>query len=130
MRDFVVSQFQCKDCGAIHDYSRLIHSDYEDSVCPGCDGPVEFFQDRPAHWVSVAVYHVGRSYGGPEEGGWWYTEGEIYKPTLRCFEDCDFPQVQDYIDLLNRRFPEKDMNVRLEIETIVESFPTRRPVYC
>lgn len=25
----------------------------------------------------VAVYEVHRVYGGPEEGGWWYTEGVL-----------------------------------------------------
>ena len=25
----------------------------------------------------VSVYDTWRSYGGPEEGGWWYTEGEL-----------------------------------------------------
>jgi hypothetical protein len=24
---------------------------------------------------SVAIYLVDKSYGGPEEGGWWYTHG-------------------------------------------------------
>jgi hypothetical protein len=27
-------------------------------------------------WV-VAVYATSRRYGGPEEGGWWFTEGEL-----------------------------------------------------
>ena len=26
---------------------------------------------------SVNVYSVGRAYGGPEEGGWWYNRGEF-----------------------------------------------------
>jgi len=26
------------------------------------------------YWVNV--YEIGRSYGGPEEGGWWYDTGE------------------------------------------------------
>jgi hypothetical protein len=25
----------------------------------------------------VAIYYEDRVYGGPEEGGWWYTEGEL-----------------------------------------------------
>lgn len=25
----------------------------------------------------VNVYEITRCYGGPEEGGWWYDEGEI-----------------------------------------------------
>lgn len=31
----------------------------------------------------VAIYELDRSYGGPEEGGWWFTTGEIRK-TIRC----------------------------------------------
>ena len=30
----------------------------------------------PVHYA-VAVYDQGRSYGGPEEGGWWFTYGEL-----------------------------------------------------
>lgn len=26
---------------------------------------------------AVAVYAIARAYGGPEEGGWWYDEGEL-----------------------------------------------------
>ena len=25
--------------------------------------------------ISVAIYLVDQAYGGPEEGGWWYTHG-------------------------------------------------------
>lgn len=32
--------------------------------------------------LSVAVYETNRSYGGPEEGGWWYDVG---KPTDNPF---------------------------------------------
>lgn len=27
--------------------------------------------------VFLAVYETNLAYGGPEEGGWWYTEGEL-----------------------------------------------------
>lgn len=27
----------------------------------------------------VAIYHVDQAYGGPEEGGWWYTHGDLVK---------------------------------------------------
>lgn len=30
----------------------------------------------PAPFWTVAIYLVDKSYGGPEEGGWWYTLGE------------------------------------------------------
>jgi len=29
----------------------------------------------------VAIYEIDRAYGGPEEGGWWYTTGELQE---RC----------------------------------------------
>ena len=35
---------------------------------------------------TVALYLMELNYGGPEEGGWWYEEGELVK-TLRTFED-------------------------------------------
>ncbi len=28
----------------------------------------------------VAFYEVGRAYGGPEEGGWWYDTDELRRP--------------------------------------------------
>lgn len=39
---------------------------------------------------SVAIYLIDRAYGGPEEGGWWYTygvpdEGLVYH--TKYFED-------------------------------------------
>jgi hypothetical protein len=43
--------------------------------------------ERPATWWSVAVYEEGRAYGGPEEGGWWYTYGTLTMPNKqRVFE--------------------------------------------
>ena len=30
----------------------------------------------------VARYYEDRAYGGPEEGGWWYTYGELEKVVL------------------------------------------------
>ena len=32
----------------------------------------------------AAVYLVDRAYGGPEEGGWWYTYGELVR-VIRTF---------------------------------------------
>ena len=31
----------------------------------------------PVGSVAVTVYHDTRRYGGPEEGGWWYTEPTV-----------------------------------------------------
>lgn len=38
------------------------------------DAVAEAASPLPTFW-SVAVYLVDRAYGGPEEGGWWYTYG-------------------------------------------------------
>jgi len=35
-------------------------------------------------WVNV--YNVTRAYGGPEEGGWWYDEGELVE-SHRCGDE-------------------------------------------
>jgi len=34
---------------------------------------------------SVAVYLIDQAYGGPEEGGWWYTCGELVDPSEPVF---------------------------------------------
>lgn len=34
----------------------------------------EAYPDMPVRYVNA--YSITRSYGGPEEGGWWYDEGE------------------------------------------------------
>lgn len=36
----------------------------------------------------VAAYEVDMSYGGPEEGGWWYDRGELIR-VLRVFHSED-----------------------------------------
>lgn len=33
--------------------------------------------DKVREFYAVAVYSTDRVYGGPEEGGWWYTAGEL-----------------------------------------------------
>lgn len=48
----------------------------------------------------VNVYELDRHYGGPEEGGWWFTSGTVVKslvvPTI---------EVNDYAALLEELFP-------------------------
>lgn len=45
-------------------------------------------------FYSVAIYLVDRKYGGPEEGGWYYTAGELatepeFAKYLRGFDNID-----------------------------------------
>lgn len=37
---------------------------------------MEIITHGTVHIAYVNVYAVGRQYGGPEEGGWWYDTGE------------------------------------------------------
>jgi hypothetical protein len=36
-------------------------------------------KDRAIGVAFVNVYELNRVYGGPEEGGWWFTTGEIVR---------------------------------------------------
>lgn len=39
-------------------------------------------------WVNV--YKVTRNYGGPEEGGWWYNEGEpVHTESCESMEEAE-----------------------------------------
>jgi len=41
---------------------------------------------------SVGIYMIDKAYGGPEEGGWWYTYGspeEEHAHHTKHFEDYD-----------------------------------------
>lgn len=41
----------------------------------GLDEPEE--PEEPAHVLFVSVYFASKTFGGPEEGGWWYEFGEL-----------------------------------------------------
>ena len=49
--------------------------------------------------ICVAVFELDRIYGGPEEGGWWYTAGEL-KRIVKTFTDTN--QAYDYSRRYNR----------------------------
>lgn len=47
------------------------------------DDPDQYQEPEFTGPWSVAVYLVDKSYGGPEEGGWWFTHGEpVYEKDL------------------------------------------------
>jgi hypothetical protein len=122
---------ECKDC----DYCAPSTTFEDDPVsghtfCPSCGSEdTAFAFERKAEWVQVGVYALGRAYGGPEGGGWYYTTGTLIPETVRSFADCDFPQIDVYVELMRRRY--HDCEVRTHVErTAPESFPSRRPVYC
>lgn len=96
--------------------------------------------------ITVAIYLVDRSYGGPEEGGWFYTSGDPvaeYSNRTREFSAGDEDKACAYAKHLNEslcaklnegRPPISSMASRGRFEARVEDgepahFPKERPYY-
>ena len=104
---------------------------YVGLCCEHCGNEVKHFEERDAGWWSVGVYETGRSYGGPEEGGWWYDTGSrIDDFHVRGFEDLI--AARKYKDELAKQYADdKDVRVLGFTEKLpVRGFPDRKPVYC
>lgn len=48
------------------------------------------------------VYEIGQAYGGPEEGGWWYTSGNPVES--QGFADEELKKIEAMRDALNAKF--------------------------
>jgi hypothetical protein len=82
----------------------------------------------------VNVYAVGRIYGGPEEGGWWYDTGTVLK-SVRCLTRGEADRVAD---VLRADYPDTgrsssvlggdDYRVWVE-DNPGANYPTERPRY-
>lgn len=48
----------------------------------------------------VSVYLEDRAYGGPEEGGWWYTVGQLIR-TVKIFKSEE--KAYEYCRRLNQK---------------------------
>jgi hypothetical protein len=121
--------YRCDCCTVVYDEKEVIVDEYG-TYCPECGDEVAAIGEREADWVSVALYNTSRCYGGPEEGGWYYTMGSMVKPTLRCFDNIN--DAQAYYDELSARNAGeiKFQQIRVYRETIAPlTFPTNRPRY-
>ena len=49
----------------------------------------------------VAIYERGQEYGGPEEGGWWYSTGSLKRVSKVC---SDRESALNYAWRMNVRF--------------------------
>lgn len=60
---------------------------------------------KPAQGAFVSIYRSSRHYGGPEEGGWWYTittlEGSTPFPT-RELAEAFLAQATAHVEQMNR----------------------------
>jgi hypothetical protein len=84
----------------------------------------------------VGVYSVGRSYGGPEEGGWWYDTGELVQQTaVNSYDEAEEVRQRLY----DGEFPDTgksssvlggdDFRIAIGIEPHAKSFPDTKPRY-
>lgn len=126
-----VEVIYCKNCQLNHTVDKREEDAYDGSYCPNCgvEGHVEYtntFKDYD-FW-SVALYEVGQAYGGPEEGGWYYSTGNRILPAkIRVFEH--FGEAQTYLQELRTEFD--DLTARgFSGELPTEGWPSTKPRYC
>mgnify|MGYP003128876653 CR=1 FL=1 len=90
---------------------------------------------RPPVWLVRTYWGVYRSYGGPEEGGWYYDCGDLVR-TVKRFRSEN--EAWDYCNRLNDKLYGHD-HVRLRNDiyrakvydsVAPDSFPSERPYYC
>jgi hypothetical protein len=100
--------------------------------------PVKPAYIEAAKWWSVGVYTQYQQYGGPEEGGWYYSAGELtWHGALRFFIDYDeadayWDKLWDDVEKVNKS--EGSTEVRLTVRCTTESmpdthYPRERPYY-
>lgn len=96
--------------------------------------PVKITDNRPAKWWSVAVYETWQVYGGPEEGGWYYTAGELVNHAMVRFFS-DYQEAYDYTqELWLWCLEENKNNAKVACLAFTEEipgnfFPKKRPYY-
>lgn len=116
----------CHECGGYH----VVSNEPGYQMCADCG----FKQMIPTLWY-VNAYRVTLGYGGPEEGGWWYS---IHEP-VASVPVTSYEQEQAVTKLLKRQFPNPDNKssvapdahdilVVVE-EKVAEYSPQERPQY-
>ena len=87
--------------------------------------------------TTVTIHYISQCYGGPEEGGWWYTKGDpsntfcffSKKQAIEIFVTCiENLEIADQEDLgLSTTSWNYDVNFSNGYAT---SYPDKRPHYC
>ena len=93
---------------------------------------------------SVAIYEAGLSYGGPEEGGWWFEQGTLQELPVLYFDNrSDAIAAMNFVQDLMDVSPEWNKNrpaissvnsygvfrARINDGHPVKHYPARRPHY-
>ena len=99
---------------------------------------VEATDERPATWWTVAVYTRYQAYGGPEEGGWYYSTGALTEHGKVRFFD-DYAAARAYLEELwlwveaqnkERKGWDEKLTVRSTTEQMPDThYPKKRPYY-
>lgn len=97
---------------------------------------VEYHSERPAKWWSVALYTSSQAYGGPEEGGWWYSRGSLIEPwKIKFFDNYQAAEkyrdeLWEYCEKENKDLCDERVTVRCFTEEMPDHyFPKTRPHY-
>lgn len=122
-------------------WDEVEHDDFEGpmAVVRGEYVHVQPLDDEPASWWTVGVYTSYQVYGGPEEGGWWYSAGSLTEYGRMRFFD-NFEEAQAYSNELwrwvegqNERRDRGDerLVVRCTTNALPDAYyPKKRPYYC
>ena len=89
------------------------------------------------HWY-VNVYLIDKSYGGPEEGGWWFDTGEIIR-IIPCSSKKKAHRTMRLVELVVTKFnegrrPISSVLSKGVLEAIIsqspgQNYPSQRPHY-
>ena len=77
----------------------------------------------------VQMYEVGRAYGGPEEGGWWYDFGEPRDHWFRTTLSEAITLKQELTEVYGDPRAE-DYHLAIRFDQDIKGWPERRPTYC
>jgi len=90
----------------------------------------------PAKWWAVAVYTSYQVYGGPEEGGWWYSCGELTEHSkVRVFENFEeaekyYYELWEWVYQHNKSDSDNRLTVRAFTEELPDMYwPKKTPYY-
>ena len=120
-----------------YQHDEVSYDEVSDTYCEQYSNlMVKHERDRPAKWWSVAVYETWQVYGGPEEGGWYYTAGELVNHAMVRFFS-DYQEAYDYTQELWLWCLDENKNrsdVKVTVKAFTEempgaTFPKRRPHY-
>lgn len=124
--------------------ARVFNDSEPDASARPNDGQRLYIEPAPDFPITVAIYLVDRAYGGPEEGGWYYTCGEPCADQaahVRRFANEDAAAV--YMALLNDTVCKEMNQGRRSINSVLSqgeyqahfsdgapaAFPAERPHY-